>query len=67
VADKLQFGLIGCGSQGRFLSEGLKMTDKADLVACADPNSEAAQTALDHAAEFNIWLQEVCSCLASRA
>ncbi len=46
MADKLQFGLIGCGSQGRFLSEGLRMTDKADLVACADPNSEAAQTAL---------------------
>jgi len=43
VADKLQFGLIGCGSQGRFLSEGLKMTEKANLVACADPNPEATQ------------------------
>ena len=47
MADKLRFGLIGCGSRGRYLSEVLKMTDKADLVACADPNPEAAQRALD--------------------
>ncbi len=46
MTDKLKFGLIGCGSQGRFLSEALRMTDRADLIACADPNAEAAATAI---------------------
>jgi predicted dehydrogenase len=47
VPDRLQFGLIGSGSQGRFLSEALRMTDKADLIACADPNEEATQRAIE--------------------
>lgn len=46
MAGRLRFGLIGCGSQGRFLSEALRMTERAELVACADPSAEAAQTAL---------------------
>lgn len=41
MADKLRFGLIGCGGQGRYLSEALAMTGQAELVACADPNPEA--------------------------
>ncbi|MFO7948726.1 MAG: Gfo/Idh/MocA family oxidoreductase, partial [Armatimonadota bacterium] len=46
MADTYQFGLIGCGSQGRYLSEALRSTGRADLVACADPNEEAARTAV---------------------
>ncbi|MFP3904475.1 MAG: Gfo/Idh/MocA family protein, partial [Armatimonadota bacterium] len=41
-----RFGLIGCGSQGRYLSEALRSAGRADLVACADPNQEAARTAV---------------------
>ncbi len=46
MAEKLRFGLIGCGSQGRFLSEALRMTGRAELVACADPSADAAQVAM---------------------
>jgi len=43
---KLRFGLIGCGSQGRYLSEALRLTKQADLVACADIKAEAAERAV---------------------
>lgn len=45
MADKLQFGLIGCGSQGQYLSEALAMTGMADLAACCDVKAEAAEQA----------------------
>lgn len=44
---KLRFGLIGSGSQGRYLSDALRMTGLAELVACADVNSETAELARD--------------------
>lgn len=44
---RLRFGLIGSGSQGRYLSDALKMTGRAELVACADINREAAELARD--------------------
>jgi len=43
MTERLQIGLIGCGSQGQFLSEALTITGQADLVACADVNPEAAE------------------------
>ena len=43
MADKLRFGLIGCGGQGRYLSEALAMTGQAELTACADPSAEARE------------------------
>ncbi len=46
MADRLRFGLIGSGSQGRYLSQALALTGQADLVACADPNEEAGQKAV---------------------
>lgn len=48
MADLLRFGLIGCGSQGRYLSEALAMTERAELVACADPKTEATALAVKH-------------------
>lgn len=45
MPDVLRFGLIGCGSQGRYLSEALRMTGRAQLTACADVRAEAAETA----------------------
>jgi len=45
VPDKLQFGLIGCGSQGQYLCEALAMTGLADLVACCDVKAQAAEGA----------------------
>jgi len=47
MADRLRFGLIGCGSQGRYLSEALRLTGQADLVACADVKPEAARLAVN--------------------
>ena len=41
----LRFGLIGCGAQGRFLSEALALAGGAEFVACADVNPEAAALA----------------------
>ncbi len=46
MAELLRFGLIGCGAQGRYLSEALAMTERAELVACADPKAEAAEAAV---------------------
>lgn len=43
MTDKLRFGLIGCGGQGRYLSEALAMTGRAELAACADPSPEARE------------------------
>jgi len=45
MAEKLQFGLIGCSSQGQYLCEALAMTGMADLVACCDVKAEAAERA----------------------
>jgi predicted dehydrogenase len=45
MGDPLRFGLIGSGSQGRYLSEALAMTGQASLVACADPSPEARAAA----------------------
>ncbi len=47
MADKLRFGLIGCGGQGRYLSEALAMAGGAELAACADPNPEAVQRTIE--------------------
>lgn len=46
MTDLLKFGLIGSGSQGRYLSEALAMTGRAELVACADPKPEATELAM---------------------
>ena len=46
MEDRLRFGLIGSGSQGRYLSESLRILGQAELVACADPNEEAARQAV---------------------
>ncbi|PIY49814.1 MAG: hypothetical protein COZ06_12635 [Armatimonadetes bacterium CG_4_10_14_3_um_filter_66_18] len=43
--EKLRFGLIGCGGQGRYLSEALSLTKQADFAACADLDLERAATA----------------------
>ena len=43
MTDKLRFALVGCGSQGRYLSEALALTGQAELVACCDVNAEAAR------------------------
>ena len=43
MTDKMRIGLIGCGSQGRYLSEAAGLSGEAELVACADPKEEAAQ------------------------
>ena len=47
MTDKLRFALIGCGSQGRYLSEALALTGEAELVACCDLNAEAARQTVD--------------------
>jgi predicted dehydrogenase len=46
MSNALRFGLIGCGSQGRYLSEAASITGQAELCACADVNPEAAQRAV---------------------
>ncbi|HUS81192.1 MAG TPA: Gfo/Idh/MocA family oxidoreductase [Armatimonadota bacterium] len=42
MSDMLKFGLIGCGGQGRYLSEALAMTGLGAVVACADLDTERA-------------------------
>ncbi len=46
MSEKVRFGLIGSGAQGRYLSEGAMATGKAELVACADPKPQAVQLAM---------------------
>lgn len=46
MTSRLRFGLIGCGYQGRFLSEALSLSGGAQLVACADINQAAAERAV---------------------
>lgn len=46
MSDKFRFGLIGCGSQGRYLSEALSLTGQAELAACVDIKPEAAEQAV---------------------
>ena len=45
MSERPRFGLIGCGAQGRYLSEALALTGQAELVACADVDPEAAGAA----------------------
>lgn len=45
MAEKLKFGLIGCGGQGRYLSDALNLTGQAEMAACADLKPEAAEAA----------------------
>ncbi|MEW6359853.1 MAG: Gfo/Idh/MocA family oxidoreductase [Planctomycetota bacterium] len=45
MADKLRFGLIGCGGQGRYLSDALNITGLAEMAACADLLPEKAKEA----------------------
>jgi predicted dehydrogenase len=45
-AGQTRLGLIGSGYQGRYLSEAAATTGAYELVACADPNAEAAGTAV---------------------
>ena len=45
MADKMKFGLIGCGGQGRYLSDALNITGLAEMAACADLKPEAAEAA----------------------
>jgi len=47
MADKMRIGLIGSGSQGRYLSEAASLSGEAELVACADPNPEATQATVE--------------------
>jgi predicted dehydrogenase len=42
---RLKLGLIGCGSQGRYLSEAAAVTEAFEFVACADVKAEAAEQA----------------------
>lgn len=48
MSQPARFGLIGAGSQGRYLSEALAMTGRAELVACADPKPDATALAVQH-------------------
>lgn len=43
----LRFGLIGCGSQGGYLCEALRVAGGGELVACADVREEAAARAAE--------------------
>ena len=45
MAGKMKFGLIGCGGQGRYLSDALNITGLAEMTACADLKPEAAEAA----------------------
>ena len=47
MGEKMRLGLIGCGSQGRYLSEAATLAGEAELIACADPKPEAVQAAID--------------------
>ncbi len=42
---KIRLGLIGSGSQGRYLSEAAAITEAFEFVACADPNPDATTEA----------------------
>ncbi|MBC7287570.1 MAG: Gfo/Idh/MocA family oxidoreductase [Armatimonadetes bacterium] len=44
---KIRLGLIGCGSQGRYLSDAAIDCGEFELVACADVNPQAAESAVE--------------------
>ncbi len=43
MADKIGFGMIGCGVIAPFHARGIEDTPDAELVAACDPNEEAAR------------------------
>ena len=43
MADKIGFGMIGCGVIAPFHAKGIEETPDAELVAACDPNEEAAK------------------------
>jgi len=45
MSDTMKFGLIGCGGQGRYLSDALNITGLAEMSACADLIPEKAEEA----------------------
>ena len=46
MSERMRFGLIGCGAQGRHLSHALNITGLGELVACADVRPGAAEEAM---------------------
>jgi predicted dehydrogenase len=42
--DKFRVGIAGCGYQGGMLAQAVAKTQSWQVVACADPNQEAAHT-----------------------
>ncbi|NOZ20336.1 MAG: Gfo/Idh/MocA family oxidoreductase [Planctomycetes bacterium] len=47
MSEKMKFGLIGCGGQGRYLSDALNITGLAEMAACADLIPEKAEEAAE--------------------
>lgn len=47
MGNLLRFGLIGCGSQGRYLAEALMLAGGAECVACADISGDALAQAVE--------------------
>ncbi len=43
MADKVGFGMVGCGVIAPFHAKGIRETPDAELAAACDPNEEAAQ------------------------
>jgi len=42
---RVKLGLIGCGAQGRYLSEAAAVTEAVEFTACADVKAESAEMA----------------------
>ncbi|MBD3292700.1 MAG: gfo/Idh/MocA family oxidoreductase, partial [Armatimonadia bacterium] len=43
MSNTIKLGLIGCGGQGGYLSEAAAISDRAELVACADIDGPRAE------------------------
>ena len=52
---KLKAALIGCGGRGRSHGTGYQVSDRVDLVACADVNRDAAESAASSLGAKNVY------------
>jgi predicted dehydrogenase len=53
--EAIRVGLVGCGTHGRALAEGITRADSLQLVACADPDEAARRRAGALSAEVNSY------------
>lgn len=52
---QVRVGIVGCGYQGRLMAQAISRTDQLCVVACADPDSDAASATATLSGHPNVY------------